>query len=71
MDSRNLRDVIKDSDVVLSCVRPFYKFAPIVLRASIDAGVNHVDICDDVDATEQLLKMLPEPLFLFFIFPTV
>ena len=60
MDSRNLRDVIKDSDVVLSCVGPFYKFAPIVLRASIDAGVNHVDICDDVDATEQLLKMDPD-----------
>ncbi len=57
MNSRNLRDVIKDSEVVLSCVGPFYKFAPMVLRASIDAGVNHVDICDDVDATEQLLKM--------------
>jgi len=56
-DSDKLHKTIKSSDVVLSCVGPFYKFAPIVLRASIKAGVNHVDICDDVDATEALLKM--------------
>ena len=56
-DSKSLKNVIKGSDVVLSCVGPFYRFAPIVLRASINAGVNHVDICDDVDATEELLKM--------------
>lgn len=56
-DSKNLQSVMRSSDVVLSCVGPFYKFAPIVLKASIEAGVNHVDICDDVDATEALLKM--------------
>ncbi len=56
-DSKKLQNVIKGSDVLLSCVGPFYKFAPIVLKASIEAGVNHVDICDDVDATEALLKM--------------
>ncbi|MEM3618356.1 MAG: saccharopine dehydrogenase NADP-binding domain-containing protein [Candidatus Bathyarchaeia archaeon] len=56
-NSDKLHKTIKSSDVVLSCVGPFYKFAPIVLRASIKAGVNHVDICDDVDATEALLKM--------------
>ncbi|MEM2676234.1 MAG: saccharopine dehydrogenase NADP-binding domain-containing protein [Candidatus Bathyarchaeia archaeon] len=56
-DSGRLQKTIKGSDVILSCVGPFYKYAPIVLKASIMAGVNHVDICDDVDATEALLKM--------------
>ncbi|MGQ9726767.1 MAG: saccharopine dehydrogenase family protein [Candidatus Bathycorpusculaceae bacterium] len=56
-DSKKVKEAIQGSDVVLSCVGPFYRFAPIVLRASINAGVDHVDICDDVDATEALLKM--------------
>ncbi|MEM2947281.1 MAG: saccharopine dehydrogenase NADP-binding domain-containing protein [Candidatus Bathyarchaeia archaeon] len=56
-DSSKLQKTIKGSDVVLSCVGPFYKYAPIVLKSSIAAEVNHVDICDDVDATEALLKM--------------
>jgi saccharopine dehydrogenase (NAD+, L-lysine-forming) len=56
-ESDKLQKVIEGSDVILSCVGPFYRFAPIVLKASINAGVNHVDICDDVDATEALLKM--------------
>lgn len=56
-DLKKVKEAIQGSDVVLSCVGPFYRFAPIVLRASINAGVDHVDICDDVDATEALLKM--------------
>jgi saccharopine dehydrogenase (NAD+, L-lysine-forming) len=56
-DSSKLQKTIRGSDVILSCVGPFYKYAPIVLKTSIAAGVNHVDICDDVDATEALLKM--------------
>jgi len=56
-DSDKLQKLIKGSDVILNCVGPFYKYAQTVLKASIKAGVNHVDICDDVDATEALLNM--------------
>lgn len=50
-------ELIKDFDVVLNCVGPFYEYGPKVLKAAIKAGVNYVDICDDYDATVEQLKM--------------
>lgn len=56
-DSKSIKDAIKGSDVVLNCVGPFYHFAPIILKAVIEAGINYVDVCDDVDATIEILKL--------------
>ncbi|MHA2270977.1 MAG: saccharopine dehydrogenase family protein [Candidatus Hodarchaeales archaeon] len=56
-DSESLKDAIKDSDIVLNCVGPFYTFAPIILQAAIESEKNYVDVCDDVDATTAILKM--------------
>jgi len=52
-----LREVIKEADVVLNTVGPFYKFGPLLTREAIRAGVNYVDICDDYEATLEQLKM--------------
>ena len=49
--------MVKDANVVLNCVGPFYKYGPLILGYVIDAGVNYVDICDDMDATIKMLKM--------------
>jgi len=57
LDDKKLTKAIEGSDVVLNCVGPFYKFGPATLKAAINAGVNYVDICDDIDATELQLKM--------------
>lgn len=57
LDHASLLKALKDTDVVLNCVGPFYKFGPPVLKAAVEAGVNYVDICDDIDATEMQLKM--------------
>ena len=57
LDPDSIKKAIKGSPVVLNCIGPFYKFGPIVLRATIDSGINYVDICDDFDATEKLLAM--------------
>jgi len=54
-DKDNLSRVIKGADVVVNCVGPFYKFAPRILGTAIEQGVDYVDICDDYDATEQLI----------------
>jgi lysine 6-dehydrogenase len=54
-DGRALADVVKDYDVVVNCVGPFYKHGSKVLAACIQAKVNYVDICDDYDAAELLL----------------
>jgi len=57
LDSGSIKKAVKDSSVVLNCIGPFYQFGPVVLRATIDSGINYVDICDDFDATEKLLAM--------------
>jgi saccharopine dehydrogenase (NAD+, L-lysine-forming) len=57
MNPQSVKNAIIGSDVVLNCIGPYYKFAPIILNAVIDSKINYVDVCDDVDATRELLKM--------------
>ncbi|RLF44240.1 MAG: hypothetical protein DRN29_08820 [Thermoplasmata archaeon] len=59
-NAQNLASCIKDADVVINCVGPFYKFAPLVLKAAIEEGVNYVDICDDYDVTHELIEKFNE-----------
>lgn len=47
--------LVDGADVVLNCVGPFYRFGAPTLAAVIEAGVDYVDICDDLDATRELL----------------
>jgi len=59
-DARSVAGVIKGADIVCNCVGPFFKTVKTVLRAVIDAGINYVDICDDVDVTLEILAMTEE-----------
>ncbi|MHA3962767.1 MAG: saccharopine dehydrogenase family protein [Candidatus Thorarchaeota archaeon SMTZ1-45] len=52
-----IKDAIEDSDVVLNCSGPFYKLGPIILETVIDSEIDYVDVCDDLDATQRLLRM--------------
>ena len=54
-DARGLVGALKDYDVAVNCVGPFYKHGSKVLEACIQAKVPYVDICDDYDAAELLL----------------
>ncbi|MBL6974794.1 MAG: saccharopine dehydrogenase NADP-binding domain-containing protein [Deltaproteobacteria bacterium] len=56
-DVASVRRAIEGCDVVLNCTGPFYLFAKPVMEAVLDAGINYVDVCDDVDATLDLLEM--------------
>jgi len=56
-DPKSLQQAISGSDVVLNCIGPFYKYGPPILGAAIAAGINYVDICDDMDATEVMLEL--------------
>jgi saccharopine dehydrogenase-like NADP-dependent oxidoreductase len=53
----SIKEAVKGSSVVLNCIGPFYEFGPRILKATIDSGINYVDICDDFDATENILAM--------------
>jgi saccharopine dehydrogenase (NAD+, L-lysine-forming) len=57
LDASSVRQAIKGSDVVLNCVGPFYQFGAPILKAVIEAGINYVDISDDVDATRAQLDL--------------
>jgi saccharopine dehydrogenase-like NADP-dependent oxidoreductase len=49
-DAAGLIATLKDYDVAVNCVGPFYKHGSKVLEACIQARVPYVDICDDYDA---------------------
>jgi lysine 6-dehydrogenase len=54
---RDLAGLLAGARVVVNCVGPFYRYASGVLAAAVRAGVTYVDICDDDDATVQLLAL--------------
>jgi hypothetical protein len=51
-----LRTVLEGADLVVNCTGPYYTLGPVILDASIAAGTDYLDICDDADATELLLQ---------------
>jgi saccharopine dehydrogenase (NAD+, L-lysine-forming) len=56
-DPAAIKEAIKGSEIVLNCCGPFYKLGPIVLKAVIESKIDYIDVCDDYDATQLLLKM--------------
>ncbi|MEM0482202.1 MAG: saccharopine dehydrogenase NADP-binding domain-containing protein [Nitrososphaerota archaeon] len=52
-----LTSVVKDYDVVVNAVGPFYKYGYAIAETVIDAGKNGIDLCDDHDAAEQILRL--------------
>lgn len=56
-DGKSLRDLLKDADVVLNTVGPFYRHGTAVLQAAIDTGTHYLDICDDWQPTRDLLAL--------------
>ncbi|MDP2953646.1 MAG: saccharopine dehydrogenase NADP-binding domain-containing protein [Chloroflexota bacterium] len=47
--------MMKETDLVVNCVGPFYRFGLGVVEAALEATVSYVDICDDYDATQAML----------------
>lgn len=52
----DLVSLLREVDVVVNLAGPFYVLGSAVLDAAIEAGIDYVDICDDVDATGLLLE---------------
>ncbi len=53
----SIKAAIAGFDVVLNCIGPFYRFGPPVMKAAIDAGVDYVDVCDDLAPTRKMLEL--------------
>lgn len=56
-DAAALSGVLDGAALVVNCVGPFYRFGEPILSAAIDAGVDYVDVCDDLDATRAQLAL--------------
>ncbi len=56
-DPESIKQAVAGSSVVLNCIGPFYRYGPPILKAVIEAGINYVDVCDDLDATINMLTL--------------
>ncbi len=56
-DHNALIRLLKEADIVVNTVGPFYRHGTTVLNAAIETRVDYVDICDDYDPTIQMLKL--------------
>jgi saccharopine dehydrogenase-like NADP-dependent oxidoreductase len=57
MDFEKLVEILKNHKLVVNNIGPYFMFRDWIPRATIQAGINYVDICDDHDATSNFLKM--------------
>jgi saccharopine dehydrogenase-like NADP-dependent oxidoreductase len=56
-DRQILADALRNCDVVVNTVGPFFRFGATVLLAAIDAGCDYIDICDDPQPTLEMLEL--------------
>ena len=52
-EHNELVKLAKENDIVINCCGPFYKFGVKPIKASIEAGKDYVDICDDSDVIQE------------------
>jgi lysine 6-dehydrogenase len=56
-DRDKLLALMREADVVVNFIGPFYKYGIQVIEAAIETKSNYVDICDDYDATREMLAL--------------
>ena len=56
-DPTALRAAMDDADLVVNCAGPFYRYGPPTLQAAIEAGVDYLDVCDDLEPTQRMLAL--------------
>lgn len=56
-DHAGLVAAMKQCDMVVNTVGPFFRFGVPILQAAIEAQCKYVDICDDPEPTLEMLKL--------------
>ncbi len=56
-DHDRLVEALKGYDVAMGAIGPFYRYEVRLAMACIEAGVHYVSICDDSDATADVLHL--------------
>lgn len=55
-DPASVAAAIEGSDIVFNAIGPFYRHGLRMVRATIEAGADYVDVCDDADVTLDALQ---------------
>ena len=55
-DIDNLKAQMRQADIVINTVGPFFKYGPPILEASLDSGCDYLDINDDWEPTLEMLE---------------
>ncbi|MEZ5078813.1 MAG: saccharopine dehydrogenase NADP-binding domain-containing protein [Solirubrobacterales bacterium] len=55
-EPERLRALVGSARLVVNCAGPFYRTGAAALDACIECGTDYLDICDDADATLELLE---------------
>lgn len=56
-DAKALTHTLKEADVVLTTVGPYYRFGVPILKAAIEARCHYIDINDDWEPTLEMLAL--------------
>ena len=56
-DKEHLHETLKSFDIVVNTVGPFFRYGYEVLKTALDANCHYMDICDDWEPTEKMLKL--------------
>ncbi|MBD3227496.1 MAG: hypothetical protein GF329_04835 [Candidatus Lokiarchaeota archaeon] len=54
---RELIKILEEHDILINCIGPNFKYAIKIVEAAARAGINGVDICDDVEPTLKMLEL--------------
>tara|TARA_B100000927_G_C16429646_1_gene454989 strand:+ start:70 stop:1254 length:1185 start_codon:yes stop_codon:yes gene_type:complete len=55
-DIDNLKAQMRQADIVINTVGPFFKYGPPILEAALDSGCDYLDINDDWEPTLEMLE---------------
>lgn len=53
----DLKRSMKNADVVVNCVGPYYEHGVNTIKAAIASGVKYADICDELVAAKEIVKL--------------
>ena len=56
-DTKKLAEALEEHDVVLNTTGPFFMFGVAILKTAIENNCHYIDICDDWEPTEEMLKL--------------
>lgn len=56
-DANELKQSMRDTDIVVNCVGPYYKHGINTIKAAISNAVKYADICDEYVAAKEILKL--------------